>query len=358
VNHLTARSSFDTPTAELPAPRSVAATPRTETRKPVVKQRSNSPALLHVAIAGLFGAMAVSAAEAAPTDAQARAAWGAAMAHVRVPGDGCFKASYPSTVWAPVTCKAAPTRPYLPRHGLRSQTVGNGNDYAAVTATLTQSAIGSFPVTKKVTKETGYGGAKNTYSLQLNSDFMTTAGCSGSSNPSQCLTWEQFVYSSSETAAFMQYWLINYGSTCPRGGWMSYSGSCYKNSAAVSVPQLPITDLGKLSLSGAAVSGGKDTLVFTSPTDAYSTTGLDSVVDLATAWQGSEFNVIGDGGGSEAKFNKGASITVKIALDDGATVAPVCEADDGTTGETNNLKLGPCTVAGGASPSITFTEKN
>ncbi len=324
-----------------------------------MKQDVKSPTLLRIGAAGLSVAMAAAAAAAAPapSDARARAAWGTMMAHVRVPGEGCFKASYPSTAWQQVACKAAPARPYLPRHGARGDIVGNGNDYAAVTATLTASAVGSFPVTKDVKSETGYGGEPNTYSLQLNSDFMTTAPCAGASNPSQCLTWEQFVYSSSETAAFMQYWLINYGSNCPRGaGWMSYEGSCYRNSAAVDVPQLPITDLGKLQLSGAAVSGGNDTLVFTSPTEAYSTSGKDSVVDLATAWQASEFNVIGDGGGSEAKFNKGASITVEIALDDGATVAPVCKAHDGTTGETNNLKLGKCTAKGGATPTVTFTE--
>jgi hypothetical protein len=309
--------------------------------------------------AGLASALAASAAVAAPAlpDAQARAAWGTAMSHLPVPSEGCFKASYPSTKWQAVTCKAAPTRPYLPRHGARGFTVGNGNDYAAVTATLTQSAVGSFPVTKKVRSETGYGGAPNTYSLQLNSDFMTTAACNGAAVPSQCLSWEQFVYSSSETAAFMQYWLINYGSTCPRGGWMSYSGDCYRNSAAVTVPQLPITDLGKVKLSGAAVASGNDTLVFTSPTEAYSTSGKDTVVDLATAWKGSEFNVIGDGGGSQANFNKGANITVEIAIDDGTTVAPTCQGNDGTTGETNNLTLGSCTTAGGATPYVKFTEK-
>jgi hypothetical protein len=304
----------------------------------------------------LAGALAASPAMAAPSDARARAAWGAAMARVPVPAEGCFKASYPSTRWQAVTCTAAPLRPYVPRNGRRSYTVGDGNDYAAVTSALTASAVGSFPVTKNVKSETGYGGAANTYSLQLNSDFMVTAPCSGAADPSNCLSWEQFVYSSSSHAAFMQYWLINYGSTCPRGGWMSYSGDCYKNSAAVYVPTLPITDLGQFALSGAAVAGGNDTLVFTSGSEAYSTTGKDSVVDLAAAWQGSEFNVIGDGGGSQANFNKGASLTVKIAVDDGTKLAPMCVADDGTTGETNNLTLKSCKAKAGATPYVEFTE--
>jgi hypothetical protein len=187
---------------------------------------------------------------------------------------------------------------------------------------------------------------------------MNTAGCNGSTT-GDCLTWEQFVYSSSETSAFMQYWLINYGNKCPSGaGWMAYEGSCYKNSTAVTVPQIAITSLGNFKLSGTAVSGGNDTLVFTNATQAYSTTGKDSVVYLATAWSQSEFNVIGDGGGSEAKFNKGASITVEIGLTDGSSAAPTCEGDDGTTGETNNLNLGACTASGGSTPSIKFTESD
>jgi hypothetical protein len=67
---------------------------------------------------------------------------------------------------------------------------------------------------------------------------------------------------------------------------------------------------------------------------------------------------VGDAGGSRADFNKGASITVKVAVTDGSTAAPSCIADDGTTGETNNLNLGACTAASGTSPSIQFTESD
>ena len=307
----------------------------------------------------LFVSMAGPAAAAAPSaDAQLRAAWRGAIARIPVPEEGCFKASYPSTEWTKVECITAPARPYVPRRGRSGETVGNGNDYAALTSTLTSSALGSFPVVTGVKSEKGYGGAANTYSLQLNSGFMTTAGCNGSSNKS-CLTWQQFVYSSSETSAFMQYWLINYGSKCPAGGgWTQYEGSCYKNSAAVGVPKLPITDLGDLSVSGTAVSGGNDTMILANGSNAYSTSGKDTVVYLATAWDASEFNVVGDGGGSEAKFNKGSSITVNIGLKDGTSSAPTCKGDDGTTGETNNLTLGSCTASGGSTPSVEFTEKN
>ncbi len=312
-----------------------------------------------IAMGGLAAALSyplTASARNASSDA-AHEAWRGAISHTATPHEGCFKATYPSLKWRQTVCTTVPPRPFVPRHGAKSRTVGNGNDYAAVSATLTSSAVGSFPSVTDVTKETD-DGETNVYSLQLNSNFMNTAGCNGSTT-GDCLTWEQFVYSSSEEAAFMQYWLIDYGRKCPSGGgWTSYEGSCYKNSAAVGVPQIAITSLGNFKLSGTAVSGGTDTLVFTNASQAYSTTGKDSVVYLATAWSQSEFNVIGDGGGSEAKFNKGASITVDIALTDGSSAAPTCEGDDGTTGETNNLTLGSCTTSGGSTPSIKFTESD
>jgi hypothetical protein len=165
------------------------------------------------------------------------------------------------------------------------------------------------------------------------------------------------VYSSQETAAFMQYWLIDYGNSCP-SGWNSYSGSCYKNSAAVTVPKQAIGVLSQLKMSATAVSGGNDTLVFTTPTRAYSTTGKDSVTYLATAWKQAEFNIIGDGGGSKATFNAGSNITVKVAVTHGSTAAPTCASNAGTTGETNNLTLGSCSGVGGATPYIQFKESN
>jgi hypothetical protein len=82
------------------------------------------------------------------------------------------------------------------------------------------------------------------------------------------------------------------------------------------------------------------------------------VVDLGTAWNSAEFNIFGDGGGSQAKFNKGSSITVEIGLRDGSKTAPTCQADDGTTGETNNLTLGKCSTSGGSVPAVKFTEAN
>jgi len=295
---------------------------------------------------------------AIPSAAQLQS-WRTAIAHAPAPSSGCYTAVYPLTTWKEVACVAAPNRPYLPRSGAGgSQTVGNGNDYAAVTSTLTSNAVGSFPVVRRLKSETDDGRA-NVYSIQLNSNFISgDQACAGANNPSQCLGWLQYVYSSSEHAAFMQYWLIRYtGGTvhCP-AGWNSFSSDCYRNSAAVSVPQEVVTDLPQMNLSGNAVSGGLDTLMYVDGANAYSTTGQDSVMYLSDGWTGSEFNIIGDGGGSEADFNAGTALTVQIDLTDGTTNAPTCKSHDGTTGETNNLNLGSCTATGGTVPRVRFKE--
>lgn len=294
-----------------------------------------------------------------PNSAQLQA-WRAAIAHAPTPSTGCFTAVYPLTTWKSVACVVAPNRPYIPRSssGGSSQTVGNGNDYAAVTATLTSNAVGSFPVVRRLKSETD-DGQPNVYSLQLNSNFMSgDQACAGANNPSTCLGWLQYVYSSSEHAAFMQYWLIRYtGGTvhCP-AGWNTATPDCWKNSAGVFVPQEVVTDLPHMSLSGNAVSGGLDTLVYMDGANAYSTTGQDSVMFLSAGWTGSEYNIIGDGGGSEAVFNAGTALTVQIDLTDGTNAVPTCKAHDGTTGETNNLNLKTCTPRGGNVPRVRFKE--
>lgn len=228
--------------------------------------------------------------------------------------------------------------PRKPEEGAQDVT-GNGHDYVVKAAGLITETLGTFPSATDVKSEKSVGVASfgdggilgpNEYTLQLNSNCNdTTSVCAGHSG---CTVWQQFLYATDyltagEAAVFMQYWLIGWGSSACPGGWMSAGGGdCYKNSAYATAPDMKITALGSLTLSGAAVAGGNDTVVFNNGTDAYSITGKDSVVKLATVWNESEFNVVGDAGGS--------------------------------TGETNNLDLGTCTVAGGATPSIKITESN
>jgi hypothetical protein len=321
--------------------------------------------------AGLLGlallAVASPARAAAPdVNSPAQVAWRAALVRAALPSTGCFKASYPDAVWTKVNCVRAPQTPYLPRTGAgiapvantsAGNTVGDGHDYAASVTTPITAGTGSFPVVTGLTSEKGYLNRANTYSLQLNSNFFSTPVCNGAAKPSSCLGWQQFVYSNSGTA-FMQYWLINWGNKCPSGGWMAAGSDCYRNSAAVPVPKQAATALATLSIMGSAAANGTDKMIMTTASNAYTTAGKDTVVDLAQGWKQSEFNIVGDGDGSAAKFNTGTSITVNIALTDGATTAPTCASNAGTTGETNNLNLGACSGKAGATPSITFVESN
>ncbi|HEX4416682.1 MAG TPA: hypothetical protein VH165_02235 [Kofleriaceae bacterium] len=289
--------------------------------------------------------------------------WRDAIAATPTP-DGCFQATYPSTTWESVACTAAPDHPIgSPHVGLKADVedavapsvVGDGADYALHVPGLISSSTGSFPTVTGVTSETD-GGVKNGYSIQLNSNFMSgRAACKGVSG---CLSWAQFVYSSEERAVFIQNWLIGIGS-CPDSSWNNAGGGdCYKNSAAVSAPTIAITSLANLKMTGTAASGGNDNLTFTNGSTAYKTSEKDTVTGLSGAWNESEFNIIGDGGGSEAVFNKGSSIKVEITASSGSTAAPTCIANDGTTGETNNLTAGACTTAGGSTPNVQFTESH
>lgn len=335
-------------------------------------------------LAGLIAAACIPAVVSAQTasnrlvglEEQAQASWRESMAHVATPSEGCFEATYPSVIWHQSVChEVTPRVAPVPRFKLfnqgAAQTAGNGNDYTIQTASLITQAVGSFPSVTGVTSESGvgvaaYGGGgilgANEYSLQINSSFDdTTSACKSHSG---CTVWQQFVYApdyevQGSAAVFMQYWLIGYGgTTCPSGFGSDGEGDCYKNSAAATAPDVAATALGNVKLTGTVTAGGNDTVVFTNGTHAYTSSGKDSVLLLAQVWKVGEFNVVGNAGGSEAKFNTGSSITVKLAVTDGSTAVPSCVANSGSTGESNNLNLGSCTAAGGSTPYIQFTESN
>lgn len=340
--------------------------------------------LLKIAIvASLVGAAWLPTAFAAPAvdevvdqaQAQAMESWRSDMARVETPTEGCFQASFPSVLWKQVNCTVVQPRVHpVPRHlsatAGASQTTGNGDDYAIKVSGLISSTVGTFPSVTGVTSEKSvgvpaFGGGgilgPNEYTLQVNSNYnATTAACKSHSG---CTVWQQFIYSpdyqtQGKAAVFMQYWLLGYGNSCPSGFGSDGAGDCYKNSSAVTAPDIPITQLANLKLSGSATASGNDKVVFTNGSTAYTISAKDSVLDLANAWNESEFNVVGNAGGSEAVFNSGSTIKVNVAVSDGSTAAPTCAANSGSTGETNNLNLGSCTAAGGSTPSISFTESN
>ncbi|MET3652226.1 hypothetical protein [Dyella japonica] len=334
-------------------------------------------------LAGLIAAACIPAVVSAQTanrigslEEQAQASWRESMAHIATPAEGCFEATYPSVIWHQSAChELVPRVAPVPRFKLfnsgAAQTAGNGNDYTLQSSSLITQAVGTFPSVTGVTSEKGvgvaaYGGGgilgPNEYSLQINSSFDdTTSVCKSHSG---CTVWQQFVYApdyevQGSAAVFMQYWLIGWGSSrCPSGFGSDGEGDCYKNSAAATAPDVAATQLANVKLTGTVTSGGNDTVVFTNGTKAYSSSGKDSVLLLASVWKVGEFNVVGNAGGSEAQFNSGSSITVKLAVNNGSTSAPSCVANSGSTGESNNLNLGACSTSGGSTPSIQFTESN
>jgi hypothetical protein len=316
--------------------------------------------------------------------------WRYTMHQTPAPQEGCYHASFPSTQWEKVDC-AAPPAYQSARPNRRTQTVGNGADYVAQAPPghTFSSVTGSFPTVTGVTSEKGtnvpFGGGEsdgitgtNQYTLQVNTNIVNTAACAGFKG---CFAWQQYVISTdtpvsltsgsltNKTEVFIEYWLINYGSsrraTCPKGfinGGADTTGvDCVQNTPAVVIAngQVPATQLASLSLSGTATASGTDKATATFGTEAFTASVADSLTDIASKWTQAEFNVVGNAGGSSANFNKGASLTVKVAVIDGSTTAPTCvspSSDDGTTGETNNLTLGSCAGTGGSAPFIEFTE--
>jgi hypothetical protein len=332
-----------------------------------------------------------------------REEWRKMMRHTPAPGGGCFHASYPSTQWQAVRCAPPPGyRSARPRE-LNSEQVGgtgtSSNDVVvqAPSGYLFSNVEGTFPSVQGVTSETGVGNpayhddgvlGPNEYTLQVNTNQLYSAACGGYS---YCRAWQQYVMSTNtpvsvsgtltnnETEVFIEYWLINYGvhnngaDICPSSSFYDAGldpagpgDDCLQNSPATEIysGQLPINDLADLSLSGSATANGTDEATVTYGGEAFKATVPDSYTDIASVWKQAEFNVVGNAGGSEAEFNGGASIIVKVAITDGSANAPSCVENGGTTGESNNLNLVPsnsspvCCPLGGASPEIVFMESN
>jgi len=310
-----------------------------------------------------------------PAEAQARAAWRANIALIETPEEGCFHASYPNLFWEKVACGYERPRVYSRQPKVKAgetNVVGDGHDYAAGVTGLISRTRGSFPIVRGVKTEESVGDEgtpePNEYSLQINSDFAADSAAFGCNEIPGCVVWQQFVYatdyiSPGEAAVFMEYWLIfedgqppNY--TCPSGWYDIPPYYCVVNSGYAITPDFPITDLASMSLSAYAVANGNDTAVLSHDREAYAVSEPDSVVDLATVWKQSEFNVLGDAGGSEAVFNPDSLIWVNVAVSSGSFAAPSCLRNAGTTGETNNLNLGRCIALSGPVPSILFPESN
>jgi uncharacterized membrane protein len=287
--------------------------------------------------------------------------WRESVIRAPQPTTGCLVATYPGTQWVQVPCATPPDRPYNPARGPRPTVVGNSNDVAAHVTGLISEAIGSFDSVTGVTSETGpvtLGGPQvpNTFSLQLNSNTFSTPACNNSANPN-CKGWEQFVYSNAGYA-FIQYWLLNYGTTCP-SGWNTSEIDCWKNGnhASTVTPQA-ITNLQNLSITAQANSAGYDRIYMSTGTQIFTPSPPDpaTVLYLFQGWNAAEFNIFGDGNRSQANFNSGAALAVRTRVSSGTSDLPSCVAE-GFTGETNNLSFASAAVAqAGSPPAIVFTE--
>jgi len=310
--------------------------------------------------------------------------WQRMMRQTPKPAKGCFEASYPETEWREAQCTTAPDIPLLPagRNGSGAETVGNGTDYAALVTGAITSATGEFDSVSGVDTETDSKQGANAFTLQLNTNNFKSAVCKDASTPANCQAWEQFVFSNGPNggSAYIQYWLLGYGSSCPAPavtaatcngkvlttGWCWYApNNCVINGAkASSVPTQEIAALSSLELNGAAGAGSTDdSVTMHVGTKMYSAAGDNHFSDLGSLWTSAEFNIFGYGDSSAAQFNLGsttvATVAVRTEVNDGALAPPQC-APTGYTGETNNLTLvgTPATESSVDLPSIVFTESN
>jgi hypothetical protein len=306
--------------------------------------------LFGVMVSALTIAGASSAFAADPSSGLTTTGWQQALAQPPGLGRGCYQASYPSLQWQATACNAAPAMPLepvavsTPASAAPTLTVGNGTDYSAQVTGTISSATGSFADVSPGITETGQVGGRgaqiaNTFSLQLNTEFFSTPACSGSTDPSKCQGWQQFVYLTNVNEVFMQYWLINYDNTCP-SDWFSYEDDCYTNSPASVLSDGPITaaDLTTTTLTGSASASGKDEVTLSFGGQAVSVTNPGSVLDLAPQWNTTEFDIFGDGGGGEAYFGANTTLEAQTTLSSSSESAPTC-VEEGFTAETNNLSL-------------------
>jgi hypothetical protein len=311
-------------------------------------------------------------AQVSAEEAARRKDWSYSMLKKSAPKKGCFSTGYPKAEWQEVPCKAAPNIPMIPRRGPRPFVVGNGDDVSAgaPSGTITQ-AIGHFENINSVTSETGLIGnsgspVNNAYTLQINTNRLTSPACAGSPN-ANCKGWEQFVYFNNGSAgsAFIQYWLIQYNTTCP-AGWnqFSFTGQtdiyCWRNdnAGAVAVPNQPIGNIANWTLSGTATAGA-DSVAMSTGGSVFTVNG-DNSVSANGGWTIAEYNIFGAGGssagGGQANFNAGASFNTRTEIIYGGTAAPNCVAQ-GFTGETNNLSFGPSKPAATApGPAVIFQQ--
>lgn len=208
----------------------------------------------------------------------------------------------------------------------------------------------------------------NAYSLQINSNIFPCNTTYTGGVSATC--WEQFVYSNcpnlsciqyqtldygAQENIFIEYWLLGYldsHPTCPSTGipdggqsWKTADNNCFADTTHLTATGEPPSNLGNLDLTATA-NGSADTVTLSDASHTWSWSETDNVLDLSAGWRQSEANVFGFNDLSQAQFSAGTSITVTSSFTPGPggnAFTPRC-VNGGTTGETNNLYLGPCTT--------------
>jgi hypothetical protein len=91
----------------------------------------------------------------------------------------------------------------------------------------------------------------------------------------------------------------------------------------------------------------------------YEEASGNPIAGARAGWKEMEFNVFGDGGGTNAIFNPGSTLTVRDSILLGTGNTYTC-TDNGTSGESNNLTLSAKTPleAEVGPPSLVFIESN
>jgi len=275
------------------------------------------------------------------------------MIHKPLSKKGCFKAKYPIEQWIEDVCAPPRLLSAVGLIGLRAETAGN--PMAEVTSGLISRSMGSF----EGVVPAGSGGDTTSYSLQLNSQPFDTPACAGAVDPSRCRGWQQFIYDPT-SSGFIQYWLLDYGDSCPVN-WNSWKHKdCYRTSRNSIPPgHEKLSELTDMSFGGAAEAGGMDTITLGTRSRGWvERMNDDGILDLGDGWRATEFGVFGESGGSQVKFGAGTTLVVKTLVDNETKNAPKCRMDL-LTGETNNLQfVGPCCTYGGETPAIVFTLSN
>ncbi len=258
-------------------------------------------------------------------------------------------------------------------------------DYSAVapSGTTIGNATGTFPASLGLTGEYNQNASacstdpeNGCYSLQINSNLFPFVSTPFTGTSDFGSSWEQFVYYNDPTGSsgVLWIWYVLIGSIPSKNGcngtvamdgitWEvtpTQPSNCYGHTPGLNVPSSFLTaPLTTLEFYATADYEGStnDTLQLCSNAGlgcSSTVVAPDGIADLAPSWTYAEFNVFGDGGGSEAIFTGQGTLNVStaIASPSGVPLTPSCTSYS-QTGETNNLFLGPCQTSGSA---ITFTE--